>query len=89
MPPPDEDVHSNDDLICEIENHIERAEGDSQVQPLDPPRLIFLPCALSSTGAGTFAGNVGPSTSGAASRDIGPRYVYEEWVSRISIKKLA
>ena len=29
MPPLDEDVHSNDDLICEIENLTEGAKGDT------------------------------------------------------------
>ena len=34
-------------------------------------------------------GDAGPLTNGAASRDIGPPYVREDWVSRISIEKLA
>ena len=89
LPPPDKDVHFDDDIIREVENYTEGAEGDSQVQALDPSQLSFLPRALSSRGAGTSAGNAGPSTSGAASWDVGPCYVCKEWVSRISIEKMA
>ena len=87
LPFPFEDVHFDDNLICEVQNYAEGVEGDSQVQALDHPQLAFLPRALSSRGAGISRSDVGPSTSGAASRDLGPRYVCEDWVSWISIKK--
>ena len=74
----DEDVHSNDDLIHEIENYTEGAEGDAQVQLLDSPQLTFLPHALSSICASTSTGNAGPLTSGAASQDVSPCYVCED-----------
>ena len=89
LPPPDEDVHSDNDLIHEVENYAEGVKGDSQVQALDPPRLASLPRTLSSSVAGTSRGDASHSTSGAASRDLGPRYVCEDWVSRISIEKMA
>ena len=88
LPPLDEDVNSDNDLIREIENYAEGVEGDSQVQTLDSPRLATFPRALSSRGASTSMGDAGPSTSGVASRDLGPHYVCEDWVSRISIEKM-
>ena len=77
LPPPDEDVYSEDDIIYEVENYSEWAEGDSQVQALDP----LFPPALSSRGAGTSTGNANLSTSGTASRDVDPHYVCEDWVT--------
>ena len=85
LPPPDGDVHSDDDIICEVENYTEGVEGDAYVQAFNPPQLAFFPHALSSRGAGISAGDVGPSTSGAVSRDVSPHYVCEDWVSRIFI----
>ena len=73
--PPDEDVHYDDDIIREVENYTEGAKGDAQVQAFDPPQLAFLPRALLSRAAGISAGDVGTSTSGAASRDVSPHYV--------------
>ena len=78
MPLLDEDVYSDDDLICEIKNYAEGVEGDSQVQALDPSQLAFLPRALSSRGTSTFRGDVGHSTSGVASWDLGPRYACKD-----------
>ena len=34
---PNKEVHSNNNLIREIENYNEGTEVDTQVQPLDPP----------------------------------------------------
>ena len=58
--------HSNNNIICEVENYTEGVEGDSQVQALDSPQLTFLPCALSSRVACTSAGDASPSTNGVA-----------------------
>ena len=77
-PPLDEDLHSDDDIICEVEKYTEGVEGDTQVQALDPPKLAFLPHTLSSRGACISAGDAGPSTNGAVSRDIGLRCVCED-----------
>ena len=76
LPPPDEDVYFDDGIIREVKNYTKEVEGDSQVQALDPHRLAFLPRALSSRGASTSMGDAGPSTSGAASWNLDPRYVW-------------
>ena len=41
LPPPDGDVHSDDDIICEVENYTEGVEGDAYVQAFNPPQLAF------------------------------------------------
>ena len=89
LPHPNKDVHFDDDIICKVKNYIEGAEGDAQVQTLDLSQLAFLPRALSSRGVGISTSDASTSTSGAASQDISPRYMCEDWVSRTSIEKLA
>ena len=78
MPSHDKEVHSNDDdLICGVENYIQRGETDTQVQPpeVNLPLTLFLPCAWFSTRAGTSAGSAGPSTSGTVPLTNSPRCV--------------
>ena len=87
--PPNEEVHSDEDLIGEVENYNKEAERDAQTQPLDPPQFAFLSRTLSYVGASSLAGGAGPSTSGAMSSGVSPRYVCEDWVSRIITGKLA
>ena len=76
-------MHSDNNIIREVKNYTKGAEGDAQVQTLNPPQLAFLPRALSYRGVGISTGDAGPSNSGVASWDIGPR------MSQISIEKLA
>ena len=65
VPPFDEGVHS-DDLIHEVENYTERAEGNAQAQLPENGLPLFsnLPCTLSSMNTCTSTGEVGTSTSG-------------------------
>ena len=80
----DKEVHSDDEIYIEIKDFV--IEGD-RVQAGDPPLYVLTSDIWWSKGASSSEGTE-PSTSGAPFVDPNWRYIHEDWVSRLSNKKL-
>ena len=78
----DKEVHSDDNLIHEVEEYTEgdEVEGDAQPHPVkgDLPHTSHLIYTRSSTGARTFTSGSRPSTGGARVLNSGSHYVWKD-----------
>ena len=87
MPYSDKEVHSYDEIFCELEDCVVLFEREDHVQTGDPPLFVLASDVWWFEGASSSSG-VGPSTSRAPPTDSDSQYVCEDWVSRFSTKKL-
>ena len=88
----DEEVGSDDDLICKVEEYDEggKPEWDAQPQPIERglPHTSHPIYTRPSTGGDASSSGTGPSTSGAGVPDDSFPYVCRDWVSWMTLGEL-
>ena len=87
VPSLDEEVHSDNEIFREIEDYAIEAEREDRVQARDPPLYMLTLDASWSEGESSSRG-VRPSTSGAPPINSNSQYIYKDWISSFSNKKL-
>ena len=86
MPSSNEEAQSNDEVFREIEDYFgEAKKGGDPVQVGDPPQYVLSPHARLRASS---SGGASPSTSGMLPAGAGAQYACEDWVSRLSAKKM-